>query len=138
MISPPVVREHDGLTGLSERDEAELKQFALENQTDQQGRYRPVLSIRNGQLYAGKYVGVIETRYGTVLEILPKVAFVDDEGDAETRKVFLTMLRTYRGLRAAQFNETSISALRNFNMLDVFVRRNYSPMLSTARPARAI
>ena len=25
MISPPVVREHDGLTGLSERDEAELK-----------------------------------------------------------------------------------------------------------------
>ena len=122
MISPPVVREHGGLTGLTERDEAELKQFALENQTDQQGRYRPVLSIKNEQLYAGSYVGVIETRCGTVLEILPKVDFVDDEGDAKTRKVFLTMLRTYRGLRAAQFNKTSISDLRNFNMLDVFVR----------------
>ena len=116
-----VFREHDLLHDLSETDEAELKQFALENQTDQQGRYRPVLSVRNGRLHAGRYVGVIETRGGTVLEILPKVDFVDDDEES-TRKVLLRMLRTYRGLRAAQFNETSISELRYFNMLDIFVR----------------
>ena len=114
-------KEHDWLRDLGETDEAELKQFALENQTDQQGRYRPVLSVRNGRLYAGKYVGVIETRGGSVLEILPKVDFVDD-GEESTRKVFLSMLRAYRGLRAAQFNETGISELRHFNMLDIFVR----------------
>ena len=56
-----------------------------------------------------------------MLEILPKVDFVDDDEES-TRKVFLTMLRTYRGLRAAQFNETGISELRYFNMLDIFVR----------------
>ena len=117
-----VFREHNRLRDLGKEDETELKQFALENQTDQQGRYRPVLSVRNGQLSAGNYVGVIETRGGTVLEILPKVDFVDDDDEESTRKVFLTMLRTYRGLRAAQFNETGISALRHFNMLDVFVR----------------
>ena len=116
-----VFKEHDWLRDLGKKDEAELEQFALENQTDQQGRYRPVLSVRNGRLYAGRYVGVIETRGGTVLEILPKVDFVDD-GNEGTRKVFLRMLRTYRGLRAAQFNETGISELRYFNMLDIFVR----------------
>ena len=80
-----------------------------------------MLSVRNGRLYAANYVGVIKTRGGTVLEILPKVDFVD--GDEEsTRKVFLGMLRSYRGLRDAQFNETGISELRHFNMLDVFVR----------------
>lgn len=116
-----VFREHDRLRDLGKEDETELKQFALENQTDRQGKYRPVLSVRNGQLYAGNHVGVIKTRGGTVLEILPKVDFAD--GDTEsTRKVFLRMLRSYRGLRDAQFNETGISELRNFTMLDVFVR----------------
>ena len=81
-----------------------------------------MLSVRNGRLYAGNYVGVIESRGGTLLEILPKVDFVDDDDQQSTRKVFLTMLRTYRGLRAAQFNETGISELRYFNMLDIFVR----------------
>ena len=114
-----VFREHDLLHDFSETDEAELKQFALENQTDQRGRYRPVLSVRNGRLHAGRYVGVIETRDGTVLEILPKVDFVDDDKKS-TRKVFLRMLRTYRGLRVAQFNETGISELRYFKTLFCF------------------
>ena len=56
-----------------------------------------------------------------MLEILPKVDFVDDDEES-TRKVFLRMLRTYRGLRAAQFNETGISEFRHINMLDIFVR----------------
>ena len=118
-----VIREHKRLTDLGEADQAELKEFALANQTDQQGRYRPVLSITNGQIQARNYVGVIETRRGTVLEILPKVDFVaGEEGVESTRKVFLRMLRTYRGFGAAQFNETGISELRDFNMLDMFVR----------------
>ena len=58
-----------------------------------------------------------------MLEILPKVDFVGgDDGDEKTRQIFLNMLRTYRGLRTAQFNQTSISELRRFNMLDAFVR----------------
>ena len=117
----PVFREHQPLTGINEAECADLKDFALANQTDQQGKYRPVLTLRNERLHTGSYVGVIETRRGTVLEILPKVDFVDDDVES-TRQVFLDMLRTYRGLRAAQFNETGISALRHFNMLDVFVR----------------
>ena len=116
-----VFREHERLSGLDETEYADLKDFALANPTDRQGNYRPVLALEKGQLRTRNYVGVIQTRRGTVIEILPKVDFVD--GDEErTRKAFLKMLRTYRGLRNAQFNETAISALRHFNMLDVFVR----------------
>ena len=123
----PVFREHQPLTGLDKEEYADLKDFALANQTDQQGKYRPVLTLRNGQLRAGNYVGVIETRRGTVLEILPKVDFIGGAGGSEggeecTRRVFLKMLRTYQGLRTAQFNKTGIPELRHFNMLDVFVR----------------
>ena len=109
----PVFREHQPLTGLDEAEYADLM--------DQQDKYRPVLTLRNGQLRTGNYVGVIETRRGTVLEILPKVDLIDGD-DERTREVFLKMLRTYRHLRAAQFSETSISTLREFNMLDVFIR----------------
>ena len=95
----PVFREHQWLEGLAPDESTDLKEFALANQTDRQGNYRPVLTFRNGELRTGNYVGVIETRHGTVLEILPKMDFV---GDAEeftgTRQVFLQMLRTWRGL----------------------------------------
>ena len=121
-----VFREHQQLTGLDQTDRADLEKFALANQEDQQGDYRPVLTLRNGQLHTRNYVGVLETRKGTVLEILPKIDFSDGDGDDEdhkkTRKTFLTMLRTYRGLRTAEFNETKIAALRHFHMLDAFVR----------------
>ena len=119
----PQFREHERLQGLKEEEYADLKDFALANQTDQQGKYRSVLTLRNGQLRTGNYVGVIETQRGTVIEILPKMDFGDgDDDEARTRQVFLRMLRTYRGLRTAKFNETRISDLRNFPMLDVFVR----------------
>ncbi len=120
-ISVHVFKEHERLSGLEEAEYAALKDFALANQTDQQGKYRPVLTLKNGRLHTQNYVGVIQTRRGTVIEILPKVDIGD--GDEErTRQVFLKMLRTYRSLRTAQFNETGISELRHFNMLDVFVR----------------
>ena len=51
-----VFREHERLTHLGEEDQAKLKEFALANQTDQQGKYRPVLSITNGLLQARNYV----------------------------------------------------------------------------------
>ena len=123
-ISALVFKEHDPLTGLDEKELADLKEFALANQADQQGNHRPVLALdKQGRLQARNYVGVIETKRGTVLEILPKVDFDDGEdGHGKTRPIFLEMLRAYRGLRTAQFNQTSISELRRFNMLDAFVR----------------
>lgn len=101
----------------------DLTEFALDNSHDKQGNYRPIIMFRNGRLFAQNYVGIIKTRKGTVLEILPKVGFVEDKEDIEqeTRKIFLEMLRAWRGLKSAQFNEANIRDMQNFNMLEIFV-----------------
>ena len=119
-----VVKEHEELKGLREDEQADLEKFALANQTDGQGNYRPVFSLKNNRLRAQNYVGIIETRRGTVVEILPKVDFAEDaenEDTDKTKRVFFKMLRSWRGLKSlAQFNESHINAVRRFNMLEVF------------------
>ena len=117
---PLAIREHEELKGLSQDEQQNLKEFALENQTDGEGNYRPVLELKNNRLYAQNYVGIIETHKGTVLEILPKVDFAEDT--EKTKQVFFSMLRDWRGFKSlAQFNESHIDAVRRFNMLEVFV-----------------
>lgn len=117
-----VIEEHEELTGLHEHERNDLLEFALEHQRDLEGNYRPVLQQFNGKLIAGNYVGIIETRKGTVLEILPKVDLAVGAETEETKRVFFNMLRTWRGFKTqAVFNETQINAVRRFNMLEVFV-----------------
>ena len=118
------VREYEPLTDLANSELQELKDFALENQTDEQGNSRRVLKLENHKLKAQNYVGIIETRKGTVLEILPKVDFGESEGAKgkdKTREIFFKMLRAWRGLKSAQFNEANIRDVQNFNMLEIFV-----------------
>ena len=81
----PVIGEHEELTRLSQDELRDLKEFALANQTDGQGNYRPVLELKNNRLYAQNYVGIIETHKGTVVEILPKVDFVEDDDTEKPR-----------------------------------------------------
>ena len=76
-------REHEPLTGLREDKQRDLERFALTQQTVERGRSCPVLSLRNGRLHAENYVGLIETRRGTVIEILSGVDLLND-GDGTT------------------------------------------------------
>ena len=136
-----VVREHQALTGLREDEQRDLERLALTQPTEEQGQRRPVLARRNGRLHAQNYVGIIETRRGTVVEILPKVDLSHDgdgtirhvgeepDGrpdsttgrDEDTRRVFLTMLRDWRGLGQAQLDGASIRAIQRFDMFEAFV-----------------
>ena len=123
-----IIREHEKLmkeqTDLGEDELRDLKEFALEHQTDEEDNYRPVLQLKNSELIAGNYVGIIETRKGTVLEILPKVDFVKDEDKekTKTKEYFFKMLRDWREFKSlAQFNQSHIDSVRRFNMLEVFV-----------------
>ena len=121
---PLVIKEHEELKDLRQDELRDLKDFALENRTDVEGNYRPVLELKNNRLYAQNYVGILETRKGTVLEILPKVDFVKDEDKekTKTKECFFEMLRDWRGFKSlAQFNASHINAVRRFNMLEVFV-----------------
>ena len=117
---PLVVREHEALTGLDEDDERDLMRFALAQPTGEGGQQPPVFVIRNGCLRTQNYVGIIETRRGTVIEVLPKID-LSPGGEEATRRVFLTMLRDWRGLGQAQLDGASIRAIRRFDMFEAFV-----------------
>ena len=123
----PTIKEYEKLTdartGLADEELSDLKQFAIENQLDRHNNYRPVLQLRNNNdLRAQNYVGIITTRKGTVLEILPKVDLSNDKDNKKTKEIFLKMLRTWRGLSEAQFNHSNINALPQFSMLEAFIR----------------
>ena len=136
-----VVREYESLNGLREDEQRDLERFALAQSTEERSQHRAVFALRNGRLHAQNYVGIIETRRGTVIEILPKVDLTSDlrhqeegpagtapretEGDhdvvageeEDTRRVFLAMLRDWRGLGEAQLAGAGIRAIRRMDIV---------------------
>ena len=108
-----IVREYEPLDFVTTQEREELKAF--------QGVFK---QNSNGTLTASNYVGVITTRRGTVIEILPKIDLGgDSEPDHEkTKRLFLPMLRCWRGF-GETLRESDIRALRRFPMLEVFVRQ---------------
>ena len=54
------------------QEELELNKKELSELLKSSNKQGPILQYKNGKLKAQNYVGVITTRKGTVLEILPK------------------------------------------------------------------
>ena len=119
------VREHDSLagSGLDDEDLAELRRFA-----------RDVLKRVDGDMAASSYVGMVTTRRGSVLEILPKIDLDEPHGNPleRTRHVFLDMLRVWRRL-PAQVSRSDIRSMARFPMLEVFVRQFLHMLAPIAR-----
>ena len=124
------IREHQKLENeprLTKKDATDLEWVA-----------RTVLKHKDGDLAASNFVGVVTTRRGLVLEILPKI---DLGGDADpryekTRQTFLRMLRCWRGLGEA-LPQSGIRAMSRFPMLDVFVRQFLINVSTLARAGLA-
>ena len=133
----PTVREYEPLTlemGLGAQELSDLKQFAIDNQYDKQGNHRPVLQLLNSNdLRAQNFVGIITTRKGTALEILPKIDLSGDGDNEQTKTIFLNMLRAWGGLNEAQFSQSNINTLRQFNMLEAFIRLFLDNLVSLTR-----
>ncbi|MXY08516.1 MAG: hypothetical protein F4058_06910 [Rhodothermaceae bacterium] len=117
MSDPYTVLEHQEFPKLNKRDLDELEDF--------HHRHRVFGFGTNGRLRAENYVGVVTTRLGTVIEILPKIELGDTEspGHEQTREAFLGMLRAYGGLNNAKNLPPSvIRTLRHFPVLEIFIR----------------
>lgn len=117
-------REHEQLLGLSAEDRADLTEFA-----------RKVLKRKDGDLAASNHVGVVTTKRGTVVEILPKIDLGPDSGadtDETTRRLFLRMLRCWRRL-GETLPDSAIRAMTRFPMLEVFVHRFLKDLAALAR-----
>lgn len=117
-------REHEQFVGLSGEDRADLADFA-----------RKVLKHKDGDLAASNHVGVVTTRRGTVVEILPKIDLGEasqTDANETTRRLFLRMLRCWRRF-GEPLRESTIRAMRRFPMLEVFVHRFLSDLAVLAR-----
>ena len=125
------VREHEKLAvhpELTKEDAADLEESVA----------RGALKHRAGDLAASKYVGVVTTRRGVVVEILPKIDLggeLDPEHE-RTRQAFLRMLRCSRRL-PVELPESGIRAMRRFPMLEIFVRRFLLDLGTLARAGLA-
>ena len=101
----------------------ELKDFA-----DEKGNHIFLNSYGKNRLKARNFVGIIQTKSGFCLEILPKTFCTDNENQGlkkhqdkieESKEILLNMLRT---LRDSPFKQSYISSLKihRFPLLEVF------------------
>ena len=111
------LREHEQLDigrQLTPQDAAELKEAAGKG-----------LKHKNGGLAASNLVGVVTTRRGLVLEILPKIDLGGeaDPGDEKTKQDVPSDAEMLARAWQRRLPESGIRAMPRYPMLDVFVRQ---------------
>ena len=109
---------------ISEQSFNSLRNFVSENVSDDvavdnafsihRKKAKDYIRVKN-------YVGVIETRDHTSIEILPKI-FIDSSSDEkiETRKIFLRMLRHLRNSPFKSIDKAQLKTAR-FPILEIFI-----------------
>ncbi len=92
----------------------ELHSFALTE------KGRKVLTPGTNYVKTGNHVGVIQTRSGFILEILPKIHEVDSDVES-TRRMFVKMLKTLRNV--PKYRDLNLAHLRVETMpiLEIFI-----------------
>lgn len=116
-----------GMISLPEHAFDQLEQFILSNREERSSTQPLELMSLSARPSVGKvitaknYVGVITTRDGTEIEILPKLTLEGDDSDQAVRKVFLTMLRTVQEAPFKTFRTAHLNTSR-MRLLDLFVR----------------
>lgn len=74
-----------------------------------------VISFKN-------YVGLIQLKNGFQIQVLPKMSFGDgeDEGNEQTKRIFLKMLRSMKDFPSKAFNDASLKVDR-MNLYEIFI-----------------
>jgi 5-methylcytosine-specific restriction enzyme subunit McrC len=99
--------------------------FVLENQgqnTEGEKAFTLYRKNRHDCIKVRNYVGVIELKNGTSIEILPKIFQSETpENIKETKAVFLRMLRTMQDTPFASLPDASLKTQDNFPILEIFI-----------------
>ena len=108
------IYQHD----ICKKDFGDIENFILKN-SDENAPFLGIASGIGGKfIQARNYVGVLQTKSGLTIEILPKIA---DKNDAERSKaVFIKMLRT---LKNFPFKSSNLASLKtqNLPLLEIFI-----------------
>ncbi|MDR3345567.1 MAG: McrC family protein [Campylobacteraceae bacterium] len=129
MKNPIIIKEYDFLHCKEDKSENYIKEktfnaikkFVLKNSESAQ-YLKPCWKKGFGEvLQAQNYVGIIQTKDGTTIEILPKIADIsDDENCNETKKILIKMLKT---LKNSPFKNLDTANLKTNKMplLEIFI-----------------
>ena len=108
------VYQHD----IDKKDFGDIENFILKN-SDENAPFLRIASEVGGKfIQTRNYVGVLQTKSGLTIEILPKIA---DKNDAERSKaVFIKMLKT---LKNFPFKSSNLASLKtqNLPLLEIFI-----------------
>ncbi len=103
-----------------------LTNFIEENQNQEDFDKAFSIYQKKGKRYikVKNYVGVIETKQGVVIEILPKT-FIGKNGEEankeDSKKLLLTMLKTLKNSPFINLNIAHLKEQENFPILEVFI-----------------
>ena len=103
---------------IGKKDFCDIENFILKN-SDENAPFLRIASGSGGKfIQARNYVGVLQTKSGLTIEILPKIA---DKTDTDKSKaVFIKMLRT---LKNFPFKSSNLASLKtqNLPLLEIFI-----------------
>ena len=108
------IYQHD----IGKKDFGDIENFILKNSDENVPFLRIASGVGGKFIQARNYVGVLQTKSGLTIEILPKIA---DKNDAERSKaVFIKMLRT---LKNFPFKSSNLASLKtqNLPLLEIFI-----------------
>ena len=103
---------------ICKKDFDDIENFILKNSDENAPFLRIASGVGGKFIQARNYVGVLQTKSGLTIEILPKIA---DKNDVERSKaVFIKMLRT---LKNFPFKSSNLASLKtqNLPLLEIFI-----------------
>ena len=103
---------------IGKKDFSDIENFILKNSDENAPFLRIASGVGGKFIQARNYVGVLQTKSGLTIEILPKIA---DKNDAERSKaVFIKILRT---LKNFPFKSSNLASLKtqNLPLLEIFI-----------------
>lgn len=103
---------------IGKKDFGDIENFILKNSDENAPFLRIASGVGGKFIQARNYVGVLQTKSGLTIEILPKIA---DKNDAERSKaVFIKMLRA---LKNFPFKSSNLASLKtqNLPLLEIFI-----------------
>ena len=108
------IYQHD----ICKKDFGDIENFILKNSDENAPFLRIASGVGGKFIQARNYVGVLQTKSGLTIEILPKIA---DKNDAERSKaVFIKMLRMLKNFPSKSSNLANLKT-QNLPLLEIFI-----------------
>ncbi len=111
---------------LPEKHFASIYKYISQNQDESSENEKPFSLFSRGkrkQIRVKNYVGVIETKEGLHLEILPKIHLNKTHDElGETKSIFLKMLKHLKNSPFVNISKAHIEAKKDFPILEVFIK----------------